>query len=142
MAFLFSCDCDSPADPRLARPRSAHLGEAVAGCCRSGCDMRPRDVCRGVCLTRLEVTLVRRVSTDKQAIAVFLDRIPSSWGSNVRCHAGHRDQNRCYDAFGNQRNVPARIALPAAAKTTAVGLKAARSRRRKVSQSLRSLNLI
>src|SRR5216684_2506848 len=24
-------------------PRSAHLGEAVAGCCRSGCDMRPRD---------------------------------------------------------------------------------------------------
>ena len=36
----------------------------------------------------------------------------------------------------------ARIALPAAAKTTAVGLKAARSRRRKVSQSLRSLNLI
>src|SRR3984893_17640184 len=43
MAFLFSFDCDSPADPRLARPRSAHLGEAVAGCCRSGCDMCPRD---------------------------------------------------------------------------------------------------
>src|ERR1700740_1343480 len=43
MAFLFSFDCDSPAEPRLARPRSAHLGEAVAGCCRSGCDMRPRD---------------------------------------------------------------------------------------------------
>src|ERR1700720_2917412 len=43
MAFLFSFDCDSPADPRLARPRSVHLGEAVAGCCRSGCDMRPRD---------------------------------------------------------------------------------------------------
>src|SRR6201988_4207603 len=43
MAFLFSFDCDSPADPRLVRPRSAHLGEAVAGCCRSGCDMRPRD---------------------------------------------------------------------------------------------------
>jgi|HubBroStandDraft_4_1064222.scaffolds.fasta_scaffold196675_3 hypothetical protein len=65
-----------------------------------------------------------------------------SCGSNARCHAGHRDQNRCYEAFGNQRNVPARIALPAAAKTTAVGLKAARSGRRKVSQSLRSLNLI
>src|SRR5580693_2828482 len=30
MAFLFSFHCDSPADPRLARPRSAHLGEAVA----------------------------------------------------------------------------------------------------------------
>src|SRR6266446_3537443 len=30
MAFLFSFDCDSPAAPRLARPRSAHLGEAVA----------------------------------------------------------------------------------------------------------------
>src|ERR1700722_4576926 len=30
MAFLFSFDCDSPADPRLARPRSAPLGEAVA----------------------------------------------------------------------------------------------------------------
>src|ERR1700752_5136668 len=43
MAFLFSFDCDSPADPRLARPRSAHLGEAVAGRCRSVCDMRPRD---------------------------------------------------------------------------------------------------
>src|SRR6266851_2548844 len=43
MAFLFSFDCDSPADPRLVRPRSAHLGEAVAGCCRSVCDMRPRD---------------------------------------------------------------------------------------------------
>src|SRR5690349_12446092 len=43
MAFLFSFDCDSPADPRLARSRSAHLGEAVAGCCRSGCDMRARD---------------------------------------------------------------------------------------------------
>src|SRR6266481_1273959 len=43
MAFLFSFDCDNRADPRLARPRSAHLGEAVAGCCRSGCDMRPRD---------------------------------------------------------------------------------------------------
>src|ERR1700745_1084341 len=42
MAFLFSFDCDSPADPRLARPRSAHLGEAVAGCCRSSCDLRPR----------------------------------------------------------------------------------------------------
>ena len=86
--------------------------------------------------------LVRRVSTDKQAIAVFLDQNSISCGSNVRCHAGRRDQNRCYDAFGNQRNVPARIALPAAAKTTAVSLKAARSRRRKVSQSLRSLNLI
>src|SRR5258708_1175485 len=43
MAFLLSFDGDSPADPRLARPRSAHLGEAVAGCCRSVCDMRPRD---------------------------------------------------------------------------------------------------
>src|SRR5216684_4157168 len=43
MAFLFSFDCDSPADPRLVRPRSAHLGEAVAGCCRSVCDMRRRD---------------------------------------------------------------------------------------------------
>src|SRR6267154_807946 len=43
MAFLFSFDCDSPADPRLARPRSAHLGETVAGCCRSVCDMRRRD---------------------------------------------------------------------------------------------------
>src|ERR1700732_2230269 len=30
MSFLFSFDCDSPADPRVARPRSAHLGEAVA----------------------------------------------------------------------------------------------------------------
>src|SRR6201984_3000804 len=43
MAFLFSFDFDSPADPRLARPRSTHLGEAVAGCCRSGCELRPRD---------------------------------------------------------------------------------------------------
>src|ERR1700740_1063813 len=43
MAFLFSFDCDNAADPRLARPRSGYLGEAVAGCCRSGCDMRPRD---------------------------------------------------------------------------------------------------
>src|SRR5258708_35357569 len=43
MDFLFSFDFDSPADPRLAWPRSVHLGEAVAGCCRSGCDMRPRD---------------------------------------------------------------------------------------------------
>src|SRR6202035_5640041 len=43
MAFLFSFYCDSPADPRLARPRSAHLGETVAGCCRSVCDRRPRD---------------------------------------------------------------------------------------------------
>src|SRR5260370_36613225 len=43
MAFLFSFDGDNGADPRLAGPRSAHLGKAVAGCCRSGCDMRPRD---------------------------------------------------------------------------------------------------
>src|SRR5260370_36741695 len=43
MAFLLSLDGDSPADPRLVRPRSALLGEAVAGCCRSVCDMRPRD---------------------------------------------------------------------------------------------------
>src|SRR5216683_4087230 len=43
MAFLLSFDGDSPADPRLVRPPSAHLGEAVAGCCRSVCDMRPRD---------------------------------------------------------------------------------------------------
>src|SRR5713226_6810771 len=43
MAFLLPLDGDSPADPRLARPRSAHLGEAVAGCCRSGCELRPRD---------------------------------------------------------------------------------------------------
>src|ERR1700726_4743 len=42
MAFLFSFDGDSPADPRLARPRSTHLGEAVAGSCRSVCDTRPR----------------------------------------------------------------------------------------------------
>src|SRR5260370_20832771 len=43
MAFLLSFDGDNPADPRLVRPPSAHLGEAVAGCCRSDCDMRPRD---------------------------------------------------------------------------------------------------
>src|ERR1700739_2837204 len=43
MAFLLSFDGDSPADPRLVRPPAAHLGEAVAGCCRSGCEMRPRD---------------------------------------------------------------------------------------------------
>src|SRR5258708_11196811 len=43
MGFLLSFDCDSPAVPRLVRPPSAHLGEAVAGCCRSVCDMRPRD---------------------------------------------------------------------------------------------------
>src|SRR6202035_2667137 len=43
MAFLLSFDGDSPADPRLARPCSAHLGETVAGCCRSVCDMRRRD---------------------------------------------------------------------------------------------------
>src|SRR6201981_858012 len=42
MAFLFSFDCDSPGDPRLARPRSAHLGEAGAGCGGAVCDMRPR----------------------------------------------------------------------------------------------------
>src|ERR1700746_2076036 len=42
MAFLLSFDGDSPADPRQARPPSAHLGEAVAGCCRSFGDMRPR----------------------------------------------------------------------------------------------------
>src|ERR1700738_1338655 len=43
MAFLLSFDGDSPADPRLVRSPSAHLGEAVAGCCRSGCELRPRD---------------------------------------------------------------------------------------------------
>src|SRR3984893_17500512 len=43
MAFLLSFDGDSPSDPRLVRPPSAHLGEAVAGCCRSVCDIRPRD---------------------------------------------------------------------------------------------------
>src|SRR5246127_3985010 len=43
MAYLLSFDGVNPADPRLVRPRSAHLGEAVAGCCRSVCDMRPRD---------------------------------------------------------------------------------------------------
>src|ERR1700719_1498325 len=43
MAFLFSFDCDSPTDPRLVRPPSAHLGETVAGCCRSVCELRPRD---------------------------------------------------------------------------------------------------
>src|SRR3984893_4856607 len=43
MALLFSFDGDSPADPRLARPRSARLGETVAGCCRSVCELRPRD---------------------------------------------------------------------------------------------------
>src|ERR1700736_5789211 len=43
MAFLLSFDCNSPADPRLVRPPSAHLGEAFAGCCRSVCEMRPRD---------------------------------------------------------------------------------------------------
>src|SRR5579859_2252638 len=43
MAFLFSFDCDSPADPHLARPRSAHLSEGVAGCCRLHRKMRPRD---------------------------------------------------------------------------------------------------
>src|ERR1700739_4998730 len=43
MAFLLSFDGDSPAGPRLVRPPSAHLGEAVAGCCRSVCDMRPRN---------------------------------------------------------------------------------------------------
>src|ERR1700720_2103330 len=43
MAFLLSFDGDSPADPRLVQPPSAHLGEAVAGCCRSVCDTRPRD---------------------------------------------------------------------------------------------------
>src|SRR3984885_9685775 len=43
MAFLLSFDGDSPADPRLVRPPSAHLGEAVAGCCSSVCEMRPRD---------------------------------------------------------------------------------------------------
>src|ERR1700752_5367607 len=43
MAFLFPFDGDSPAVSRLVRPRSSHLGEEVAGCCRSGCDIRPRD---------------------------------------------------------------------------------------------------
>src|SRR6201988_3580973 len=43
MAFLLSFDGDSPADPRLVRPPSAHLGEAVAGCCSSVCELRPRD---------------------------------------------------------------------------------------------------
>src|ERR1700747_416485 len=43
MALLLSFDDDSPADPRLARPRSARLGETVAGCCCSVCDMRRRD---------------------------------------------------------------------------------------------------
>src|ERR1700730_4967346 len=43
MAFLFSFDCDSPADPRLVRPPSAHLDETVAGCCRSVCELRARD---------------------------------------------------------------------------------------------------
>src|ERR1700747_2970723 len=42
MAFLLSFDGDSPADPRLVRPPSAHIGEAAAGWCRSVCDMRPR----------------------------------------------------------------------------------------------------
>src|SRR6201981_142283 len=43
MAFLLSFDGDSPANPRLVRPPSAHLCAAVAGCCRFDCDMRPRD---------------------------------------------------------------------------------------------------
>src|SRR5260370_27521736 len=43
MSFLLSLSGDSPADPRRAPPRSTHLGETVAGCCRSVCDMRPRD---------------------------------------------------------------------------------------------------
>src|ERR1700739_2861266 len=43
MAFLLSFDGDSPADPRLARPRSVHLGKVVAGCCRSVCELRRRD---------------------------------------------------------------------------------------------------
>src|ERR1700751_1730953 len=43
MAFLLSFDGDSTAGPRLGRPRSAHLGKTVAGCCRSVCDMRRRD---------------------------------------------------------------------------------------------------
>src|SRR5260221_12968007 len=62
MAFLLPLDGDSPADPRLARPRSAHLGEAVAGCCRSGCELRPRDQppqhWREICL------LIERMSTE------------------------------------------------------------------------------
>src|ERR1700751_3414303 len=33
----------APADPRLVRPPSAHHGEAVTGCCRSVCEMGPRD---------------------------------------------------------------------------------------------------
>src|ERR1700720_23855 len=43
MAFLLSFEGDSPADPRLVRPPSAHLDEAVAGCCRSVCELRLRD---------------------------------------------------------------------------------------------------
>src|ERR1700720_3505796 len=43
MAFLLSFDGGSPADPRLVRAPSAQLGEAVEGCCRSVCEMRPRD---------------------------------------------------------------------------------------------------
>src|SRR5690349_14211113 len=43
MAFLFSFDSGSPADPRLARPRSAHLSEGVAGGCRLHREMRPCD---------------------------------------------------------------------------------------------------
>src|SRR5580700_9650073 len=43
MAFLLSFDGDSPADPHQALPRTAQLGETRAGCCRSDCDLRPRD---------------------------------------------------------------------------------------------------
>src|ERR1700746_1670908 len=43
MAFLFSFDSGSPADPRLARPRSAHLSEGVAGGCRLHREIRPCD---------------------------------------------------------------------------------------------------
>src|SRR5260370_1599085 len=43
MAFLLSLDGDSPADPRLARPRSARRGETVAVCCRAVCEMRRRE---------------------------------------------------------------------------------------------------
>src|SRR5580700_3072286 len=42
MALLLSFDGDSPADLHQALPRTAQLGEAHAGCCRSVCDMRPR----------------------------------------------------------------------------------------------------
>src|ERR1700739_883898 len=84
MAFLLSFDGHSPADPRLVRAPSAHLGETVAGCCRSVCYLRPRD--QPSQLWREIWGLIERVSTEDFR-AFFIQRAEGLM--HLRCGFPH-----------------------------------------------------